>query len=66
MNYLTDGSWVWTDPVSYYLRVHALRPDPELLDHMRAVGFAMPQVDTVAAHRAMASLYLPAEPVWVI
>jgi hypothetical protein len=66
MNYLTDGRWVWTDTVSYYLRVHALRPDPELLEHMRAVGFAMPQVDAVAAHRAMASLYLPAEPVWVI
>lgn len=68
MNYRTDGSWVWTDTVTYYLRTYGLSPDPDLLAHLRAVGFAMPRVDAVAQHRALASLYLPAEaePVWVV
>ena len=68
MNYRTDGAWVWTDTVTYYLRVYGLSPDPDLLAHMRAAGYAMPVVDSLDAHRAMASLYLPAEaePVWTI
>jgi hypothetical protein len=68
MNYRTDGSWVWTDTVTYYLRVYGLSPDPDLLAHMRSAGYAMPGVDSLGAHRAMASLYLPAEaePVWTI
>ena len=68
MSYRTDGSWVWTDTVSYYLRVYGLSPDPDLLAHLRAAGYAMPSVDAVDQHRAMASLYLPAEaePVWTV
>jgi hypothetical protein len=68
MNYRTDGTWVWTDTVTYYLRTYGLSPDPELLAHLRAGGFAMPRVDAVAEHRAMAALYLPAEaePAWTV
>jgi hypothetical protein len=57
----TDGTWIWTDAVAYYLREHGLAPDRELLWHIRAVGYARPVVDAVAAHRALSVLYAEAD-----
>jgi len=53
----TDGLWIWTDAVSYYLREHGLEPDWELLFHIRAAGYTLPVVDAVAVHRALSVLY---------
>ena len=39
MNFLTDGYWVWTDASAYYLERYALRPDPELVEHIHARGY---------------------------
>jgi hypothetical protein len=66
MSYRTDGRWIWTDSVMYYLRAHGLAPDPELLDHMRDNNFVLPVLDSVADHRALAALFAPAdiEAVW--
>jgi hypothetical protein len=25
-NFNTDGAWIWSDAIAYYLRVHALAP----------------------------------------
>ena len=56
MNLRTDGTWIWADSTTYYLRQHSLAPDPELLDHIRAADYRMPMVDMVAIHRAIAVL----------
>jgi hypothetical protein len=56
MSIRTDGEWIWTDAVSYYLRYYGLAPDPELLRHIRTRRYNVPAVDTVAVHRALAAL----------
>lgn len=55
----TDGTWIWTDTVAYYLRTYALAPDPELLAHIRRTGYRRAAVDPVARHRALAELFRP-------
>jgi hypothetical protein len=56
MTYRTDGTWIWTDTVAYYLREHGLAPDAALYEHMRETGFRAPSVDTVAEHRTLSYL----------
>ncbi|MEU5941292.1 hypothetical protein ABZ807_19365 [Micromonospora sp. NPDC047548] len=60
MTYRTDGAWIWTDTVSYYLREHSLAPDPELVAHVGAAGARPTQVPAVALYRALAALFAPA------
>jgi hypothetical protein len=57
--FFTDGRWIWTEAVGYYLRVHGLAPDPELLATIRANEYLPPQVDAVVLHRALSLLYAP-------
>jgi hypothetical protein len=66
MNFRTDGTWIWTDSTTYYLEQHQLTPDTELLEHIRASRYQMPELDGIAIHRAMAVLQEPSdeEPVW--
>ncbi|MEV7043757.1 hypothetical protein [Amycolatopsis sp. NPDC051061] len=66
MNFRTDGAWVWTDTVTYYLKTHHLAPDQELLAYLRSADEVPPTLDTVLLGRAMTALE-PAddrEPVW--
>lgn len=56
MNFRTDGTWVWTDALTYYLDAHGLGPDPDFLAHLRAGTGAWPAVDGVGLHRALAFL----------
>jgi hypothetical protein len=66
MSFHTDGTWVWSDATTYYLEMHRLLPDPELVAHIRAVGHVPPIVDAAARHRAMAALQKPhaEKPAW--
>jgi hypothetical protein len=68
MNFRTDGSWIWTDTVTYYLRNHHLAPDPELLRHLRDVEGPPPALDTVLLGRALEALRPSSdnEPVWTV
>jgi hypothetical protein len=56
INFRTDGSWVWSESVSYYLDRYGLAPAPDLLDHIRAAGYQAPRVDDIGLHRATAAL----------
>jgi len=56
LSFRTDGRWIWTDAVGYFLRTYALSPDEELLAHIRARDYLVPESDPVAEHRALASL----------
>ena len=60
MSMRTDGQWIWSDAVSYYLRQYGLSPDPELLRHIRTRRYDVPAADAVAVHRALAALQAPA------
>ncbi|MER8041260.1 hypothetical protein [Streptomyces sp. NPDC094032] len=35
MSFRTDGRWIWTDTVTYYLEEYGLAPEPGLLAHLR-------------------------------
>ncbi|TPW77902.1 hypothetical protein [Schumannella soli] len=38
----SDGTWIWSDAVAYYLEHHWIAPDAELVSHLRAAGPASP------------------------
>ncbi|XVV16080.1 hypothetical protein ACQP2X_17520 [Actinoplanes sp. CA-131856] len=61
ISFRTDGHWIWTDAVAYYLRTYALSPDEELLAWMREHEFRVPEAGAVAVHRALAALTGAAE-----
>jgi hypothetical protein len=50
----TDGDWIWAGSIDYYLQVHGLPPQPELVAHMRRRGFAIPMVTTERRQVALA------------
>ena len=68
LNFRTDGLWIWTEASAYYAQEHHLEPDPALLAHIRSNHHTVPDVDSVALHRALAVLQQPgdAEPVWTL
>jgi hypothetical protein len=57
MNFRTDGTWIWNDIGSYYLRAYGFSPDAALVTHIRANGYEIPRVDGVAEFRAISVLY---------
>ncbi|GHJ46930.1 hypothetical protein Cs7R123_42720 [Catellatospora sp. TT07R-123] len=57
MTFRTDGHWIWTDAVGYYLDRHRLSPDPDLVAWIRQAGDRQPEADGAAVHRATAALY---------
>ncbi|WP_041841709.1 hypothetical protein [Actinoplanes friuliensis] len=63
MSYRTDGRWIWTESVSYYLRTYGLAPGTEFLAHLRAAG--RPATDAAGEHRALAALFQSAAAVRV-
>lgn len=56
-SYRTDGTWVWSDALCYYARVHGLAPETEFLEHIRARGYACPVPDDAAQDAALNALY---------
>jgi hypothetical protein len=51
-SFRTDGQWIWNDATAYYLERHGRSPDPLLVEHIRAGGYATPRVDGASLHRA--------------
>lgn len=62
MSFRTDGAWIWTDTIAYYLREHQLAPEPGLLRHIQESGGLPPNLDAVTMHRAMQVLTQPSDP----
>jgi hypothetical protein len=56
MSYRTDGRWLWTESVAYYLTTYGIAPEPGLLAHIRSAHGHSP-VDAVDEHRALAVLF---------
>ena len=59
-SFRTDGFWIWTDEVAYYLERYHLAPDPALADHIRGFGYTMPNLTEEAAYRALSMVRRPA------
>ncbi|WP_410668604.1 glycohydrolase toxin TNT-related protein [Amycolatopsis sp. cmx-4-68] len=52
----SDGQWIWPAAVNFYLRKYGVSPEPDLVEHVRAVGFALPPVDEPTLQAAGAYL----------
>ncbi len=48
----TDGTWVWSAAVPYYLAQYGVPPQDELIDHARSRGFALPELTEVTRQEA--------------
>jgi hypothetical protein len=64
LGFRSDGQWIWTEAVTYYLEHHQLAPEPELLRH--ALAGAPRVLNRLDHHRVLAALFAPAgeETVW--
>lgn len=56
LGHRTDGEWIWTDTITYYLEHHHIRPDEDLCLHIATRGFRCPQVDEATARHALGEL----------
>ena len=67
LTFRTDGTWVWTEAVSYYLKRHRLAPEARLLAHVRSTVPMPPRILTdVGVYRVLSFLeHFDAEPAWV-
>jgi len=52
----TDGRWVWPASIADRLAERGVLTDPDLLTHLREVGYLLWEADAVAVHRALAAL----------
>jgi hypothetical protein len=61
-SFRTDGTWIWTDAVAYYLSIHGIAPGARLLAHIDAqyeLGEDVPDTDHETAIRAAEFLLHP-------
>ncbi|TDD22745.1 DUF4237 domain-containing protein [Actinomadura sp. KC06] len=56
LTFHTDGTWVWSGAVAYYLTEHGVAPEVDLVAHIRANGFQVPAVDDDTMHAANAAV----------
>ncbi|HEY5836677.1 hypothetical protein [Streptomyces sp.] len=67
MNFRTDGRWIWTDTVTYYLEQYGLAPEPDLLAHLLGGDGTPWTPDQETAEQAVAFILTPPaqdEAVW--
>ncbi|TDB70785.1 DUF4237 domain-containing protein, partial [Actinomadura sp. KC216] len=56
LTFHTDGTWVWSGAVAYYLSEHGVAPEADLVAHIRANGFEVPTVDDDTMNAANAAV----------
>lgn len=56
-SYRTDGTWVWSDALTYYAREHGLAPEGEFLEWIRGRGYTCPAPDDAVQDAALDVLY---------
>ena len=57
LGYRTDGDWVWSESLAYYVAEHGVAPEQPLYRHIRDRGYVCPEPDDEIADRALADLY---------
>lgn len=58
MTIRTDGAYVWTGLVTYYVQTYGVAPAPEFLAHVRARGYEM-RVPDAAEIQAAGEVFAP-------
>lgn len=56
VSFRTDGFWIWSDAIAYYLLEHGIAPEPDLLEHLRSRAGTRPAPTGVQLYRALAVL----------
>jgi hypothetical protein len=56
-SFRTDGTWVWSDALTYYACAHGLAPEDDFYAHMRARHYACPVPGDGAKDNALNVLY---------
>ncbi|MEZ0108661.1 hypothetical protein ABH920_002662 [Catenulispora sp. EB89] len=56
-SFRTDGTWVWSDGLAYYVRVHGLAPEDDLLMWIRGLNYRCATPDKAAMDEALDALY---------
>ena len=56
-SFRTDGAWVWNDGLTYYVRVHGVAPEDELLLWIREQNYRCAAPDEAAQDHALDALY---------
>lgn len=52
----TDGAWIWPAAVAYYLREHGSAPQRQFVDHIRALGYRVPDVSDASQAAAVTTI----------
>jgi len=59
----TDGRWVWSDEVTYYVRQHGLAPHQPFMDYLRERNFRRGRRPSATRiQEAYAAVFVPTEP----
>ena len=56
-SYRTDGTWVWSDGLAYYVRVHGVAPEDDLLLWIRGRDYRCATPDESTQDRALDVLW---------
>jgi hypothetical protein len=56
-SFRTDGSWVWSDALTYYASAYGLAPEDDFYAHIRDRGYACPVPGDAAQDNALNVLY---------
>lgn len=56
-SFRTDGTWVWSDGVEYYVRVHSVAPEDALLLWIRGQNYLCATPDETAQDLALDALW---------
>jgi hypothetical protein len=52
----TDGTWIWSAAVRYYVEKHGIAPEPDFLAHIVAHAYVAPEPDETAWRAALDQL----------
>lgn len=60
--WVTDGEFVFSASLSYYLRTYHLSPPARLLERVRELNYACPNIEPERTHEASELLGVPSSP----
>ena len=52
MSFRTDGEWVWSEALAYYVAEYGIAPEGEFRDHAADLEYQLPEVSDEAARAA--------------
>ncbi|QIZ39152.1 hypothetical protein [Saccharopolyspora sp. ASAGF58] len=66
VSFRSDGTWIWSDSVIYYLERYQLSPEPDLVDHALTSTTPPSVLSHLTYHHVLAELFAPApqESMW--